>query len=84
MELKYRVESVNSRDDFVSFVRDLLRDFEERPESWENRDLETFLDAAAAWTDDMDGYYRNAGEQTPEQPDWRTFARILMAARLYE
>lgn len=84
MELKHRVESVESREDFAVFVRDLLRNFEERPESWENRDLGSFLDAAAAWTEDMDGYFQNSGGQTPEQPDWRTFARILMAARMYE
>lgn len=84
MELRHRVESVESREDFVFFVRDLLRDFEEQPESWENRDLEGFLDAAAAWTEDMDGYHRSSGGQTPEQLDWRTFARILMAARMYE
>ncbi len=84
MELKHRVESVESREDFVLFVRDLLRDFEERPESWENRDLGSFLEAAAAWTEDMDGYRRGAGEQTPEHLDWKTFAWILMAARMYE
>ncbi|MGH3090515.1 MAG: DUF7660 family protein [Rubrobacteraceae bacterium] len=75
---------LESREDFASFVRDLLRDLEERPESWENRDLAAFLDAVAAWTEDMDGYYQNSGEQTPEQPEWRTVARILMAARMYE
>ncbi len=84
MELKHQVESVESRDDFVSLVRGLLRDFEKRPESWENRDLETFLDAVAAWTEDMDGYHRKSGGRVPEHPEWRTFARILMAARMYE
>lgn len=84
MELKHRVEGVESREDLVFFVRDLLRDFEERPESWESRDLESFLDAVAAWIEDMDGYHRSSGGQTSEQPGWRTFARILMAARMYE
>ncbi len=84
MELKHKVESIESREDFVAFVRGLLQDLEERPEGWENRDLALFLDAVAAWTEDMDGYHRNSGGQTSEQPDWRTFARILMAARMYE
>ena len=78
------VDAVQSREAFASFVRSLAQDVRESPGSWENADLPSFLEAAAAWVEAMDGYYANRGERLPERPDWRTFAQILAAARIYE
>jgi hypothetical protein len=54
------------------------------PEGWENPSLERFLDAVAAWTHDMDGYYQNLGQPMPGDVEWGVFAQILLAARIYE
>jgi len=78
------VDAIDSREAFVSFVQSLARDVRERPDTWENADLPSFLEAAAAWTEAMHGFYANRGEQFPGRPDWRTFAWILAAARIYE
>jgi hypothetical protein len=78
------VDAIHTREAFVSFVRSLAHDVRERPDTWENVDLPSFLEAAAAWAESMDGYYANRGERLPERPDWRTFALILAAARVYE
>ena len=45
--------------------------------------LEGWL-SLAAWAEDMDGYYLNAGGPVPEQPTWKTLADMLLAARIYE
>lgn len=84
MTLHVQVEAIQTREDLVSFVRALRRDFMEHPEAWENSDLETFFEAMAEWIADMDGYYRNRGEPVPEQPTWKVFGQILLAAVSYE
>ena len=81
---KESVEQVESRADFAGFVGSLLADLREKPEEWENNDLASFLGAVKAWIEDMDGYYKNIGERTPEHPSWRTLAQILLAAKSYE
>ena len=83
-ELHEQVEEIQTRDDLVAFVQALSRDLKARPEGWENATLETFLDALASWTEDMDGYYRNRGQEIPKNPTWKTVGQMLAAARVYE
>lgn len=77
-------QAVRSREDLAQFLRNLAQDLRLRPETWENADLGSFLEAMSAWVDDLDGYYRNRGEAVPTQPDWKTIAEIVAAARVYE
>jgi len=84
MNLNEQVDSIRSREDFVLFVRSLLRDFEDNPNNWQNDDLKSYLDAIAAWVDDMDGFYQNQGEPVPLQLDWKVLGQILLAAKFYE
>ncbi|WP_342373746.1 hypothetical protein NVS55_20085 [Myxococcus stipitatus] len=76
--------AVRSREDLAQFVRSLAQDLKQQPKAWENADLGSFLEAMSAWIEDMDGYYGNRGEVVPPQPEWRTLAEILTAARVYE
>jgi hypothetical protein len=84
MELREQVEKIQTRDDFVTFMHHLVQDLRTYPERWENTTLETYLAAIAAWVQDMDGYYRNRGEQAPQHPTWKHVGEILLAARIYE
>jgi hypothetical protein len=79
-------EKIKTKDDFVSFVELLLEDLKNSPPEWENNTLESYLDAMGRWTDDMEGYYKNMGINTIEYDkiNWRIFADILLAARVYE
>ncbi len=74
-----QAEAIFSREDFASFVRALLLELQAGGKGWEDTDLPRFLDALAAWVEDMDGYYANRNEPVPTA-DWRTFARMLLAA----
>jgi len=83
--MKYpEIKKIQTRQDFISFLRALRKDYAENLSSWENRDIETFLGAMASWVEDMDGFYINQGLPIPEKPDWKVFADILMEGKLYE
>jgi hypothetical protein len=84
MTLNDQARAIQSRGDFVCFVRALLQDLDRDPGQWENLDLRSYLDALAAWVEDMDGYYQNKGEPVPEQPSWKVLGNILLAAKFYE
>jgi hypothetical protein len=84
MELQEQVEKIQTRDDVVMFMHSLVRDLRTYPERWENTTLEAYLEAIAAWIQDMDGYYRHRGKQVPQHPAWKHVGEILLAARIYE
>lgn len=84
MTLAERARAVQTRDDFVAFVAELTADFEANRGDWTNADLASFLEAMAAWIQDMDGYYQNTWQKPSELPPWRILADVLMAARMYE
>jgi hypothetical protein len=84
LHLKKLGQQVDSRESFVGFLDALIKNFQQKPEEWENRDLASFLNAMAAWIEDMDGYYQNQGEPVPERPSWKVLGEILLAARIYE
>lgn len=79
-----QMEAVRSRDDLVAFIQALSNELKSHPETWENPDLSSFLNAMAAWVQDMDGYYLNQKKEFSEDQSWKTFAEILYSARIYE
>lgn len=79
-----QIEAMKTREDFIGFITSMSKRFTEAPGEWTNKDLASFLEAMAAWTADMDGYYTSRGETPPEQPSWKTLADIMMAATMYE
>ena len=82
--LDTRPDTISSRQDLSKFIAEMRRRLETNPGEWENVDLAAFLEAMAAWVDDMDGYYANRGEPMPDPPTWSTFGEILLAATVYE
>lgn len=83
--MKYsEIKTIQTKKDFINFLRALKNDYVKNLSSWENKDIETFLEAMASWVEDMDGFYINQGLPVPEKPDWKVFADILMGGKLYE
>lgn len=78
------IDLIKTHEDLAEFIRDLQASLNEESSKWENTDLSSFLEAMAAWLDDMDGYYKNRGEPVPTQPDWKFVAGLLKAASVYE
>lgn len=78
------VDRIINKEDLVNFVKELLRDFKEHSQDWENDKLELYLEALAAWLEDMDGYFQNQGMPVPDKANWSLFAKALLAAKYYE
>lgn len=76
--------AIQSREEFVTFVRNLSTDFRDNNVTWENITVERYLEALAAWANDMDGYYKNKGEVAPDDINWNFIAQLLIAAKVYE
>jgi hypothetical protein len=49
---------VRSRTDFARFVDELLLDFHNHPEQWQNTTLEAFLSALAVRTETIPTWYK--------------------------
>lgn len=78
------VNNLDSREDFVNFVEFLIEDLRNNKDKWENFSLENYLDAIARWTGSIDSFYKNQGWDLPQNINWKVFAQILLAARIYE
>ena len=77
-------QNIITKNDLANFVKTLSQEARSPSKGWENDDLPSFLEAMAAWIEDMDGYYENRREQSLRQPSWQTIGEILKAATLYE
>ncbi|GAA0545056.1 DUF7660 family protein [Chitinophaga japonensis] len=79
-----KISRIDSKEDFLYFLIDLIADFRHNRDEWENKSLESYLDAMASWIADMEGFYMNNNIPVPTSVDWKFFARILIAAKMYE
>ncbi|MDR1714980.1 MAG: hypothetical protein LBS20_03975 [Prevotella sp.] len=84
MDLAKEVAKVKDKQDFVDFIEILIKDLKENSNEWENKSLESFLEAMANWIEDMEGYYHNNNLPIPENINWNVFANVLIAAKMYE
>ncbi|MFB9960664.1 DUF7660 family protein [Agromyces bracchium] len=84
MDLDSQALNMSSRADLVEFLGGLADSFATHPERWQNANLPDFLNAWAAWLEDMDGYFQNRGESVPTSASWQLIAQMLLAARVYE
>ncbi|AEI40987.1 DUF7660 family protein [Paenibacillus mucilaginosus] len=69
-------QQVQSKEDFVRFLSELRINLSEHPAEWENRSLESYLEAMEAWLADSSA--------DSSEPSWGTLAELLLAARIYE
>lgn len=76
---------VTDRHTFVKFIDLLRKDFITNPDSWDNKNLDDFLEALSSYAEDIDGYYKNTNQNVnADEPNWQTFADIFKGATLYE
>ena len=84
MELDEIAEKVGAREELATFIPRLQNELVLNPHRWENCSLPAYLDALAAWVEDMDGYFKNRGEPVPASPTWKLVGQMLLAAGMYE
>jgi len=84
MTIEEKLKSVNSKTDFISFIEHLVEDLKNNPDRWVNLSLSDYLESISNWTEDMEGYYLNNDLPYPININWKVFAEILYAAKMYE
>ncbi|MCO6148855.1 hypothetical protein [Flavobacterium sp. NRK1] len=68
-------EKINTRSDFEKFLEELRYNYATyKSDVWDNHTLEAFLE----------GLYGFNYQADNDKPSWKLFARILLAARVYE
>lgn len=77
-------QSANTQEDFVAFLLALARHCKAHPEQIENQSVDAFLEAAASWVEDSDGFYDNLGLPQPDIKNWRPIANVFAAGLIYE
>lgn len=82
--LTNKLKNVTSVETLAEFILALKLDYDENKNDWENQEISTYLEAASAWVEDMDGFYLNQERDLSEENQWRIFADILYAAKMYE
>ncbi|MCB9059859.1 MAG: hypothetical protein H6627_14935 [Calditrichae bacterium] len=73
MDIYEKVEDIKTKNEFVDFLKVLKKDLAYKSEEWANDNLEAFLEGLYGYSFD-----------TKEEASWKTFAKILLAAKNYE
>lgn len=50
----------------------------------EDSSIRDYLEAVTSWTEDMDGYYNNAGKKLPQNINWDFIATLFYVGSIYE
>lgn len=78
------LESIDSKEEFMKFLVELRDDYKHRREEWENKDINTYLDAVYSWVDDMEGYFCNMNMEIPGNINWKFIATLFYVGKIYE
>lgn len=84
IDFNKNIDGISSKEDFINFVELLVSNLKNNPEEWTNKTLPEYLESISSWTEDMEGYYQNNSMPIPENINWKVFANILIAAKMYE
>lgn len=68
---------MKTREDVVETLNALQRDLRADPDSWENPNLDRFLEAMSAWLD-------SARLRKVTEPSWELICDLLEAGKIYE
>ena len=64
--------NISTREELIAFIASLRSDMERHPDAWKVASISAYLSAVSA----------NASRlQAPDEPVWRTMAKLLLAAR---
>ena len=76
---------VTDRQSFIEFIELLHEDYRKNLKSWQNKNLDSFLDAIGRYANDIQGYYDNTNKKVnADDPSWQVFADILKGSKIYE
>ena len=78
--------SVCDRVSFLKLLEILKMDFKNNLDTFENVDIDTYLDAVHAWITGKNEYQivNNEHDFNFDNPDWKTIAFMFLAGKFYE
>jgi hypothetical protein len=76
--------SVSNKESFIEFLELLAKHCKINSNEISNINTIDFIEAAAAWLEDSDGFYQNTGQKQPKIDDWKAIAHLFSAALIYE
>ena len=81
MQIHELLDDVNDEKSFIAFVHALATDLQTDKSSWENPDLNRFLDAALSWAESTNiGASQGMADASP----WKRVATMLYCGKIYE
>ena len=75
---------ITNQDDLIAFLDHLLADHSKNGASWENQDIESFIEAFQTWLGSSQYYYQNQGIDLASVTPWKEIGDAFAAARIYE
>jgi hypothetical protein len=84
MTLGTQARDVRTRLELAAFIGRLVRDWQTSRETWQNTDIEMYLDALSRWLSRMEDRAANLSEAVPAEPSWSLIAQLLFAGKVYE
>jgi hypothetical protein len=81
MKIIDQIGNVNDRDTFIEFLNLLAKDFEEKPQEWENATVPQYLQSIAGWIEDS-GDRNGNGEY--DKLNYQELAKIFYVGKIYE
>lgn len=76
------IENITGKNAFIKFLYLLAEDFRNRPEEWENKTLDEYIEAVAGWVEDWSTCPNN--DVNWEEIDYLPIARMLYMGKIYE
>lgn len=73
------VETAHDKTSFLSFLSNLIEDCKINKDTWQNLELDDFLEAMYSWIEDYHG-----DDMDFSNPSWKEFAAILYMGKIYE
>ena len=77
-----QIEKIKSKNDFLTFLNQLSKDFRENSDEWENKTAGEYIEAMASWIEDYSAAPKNDIDW--DSPDYKTLAKILYMGKIYE
>lgn len=88
LDYRMKSENVKNREDFILFLKDFDKEFQENikqnknkflggTSKWDNWSAGNFLESIAAWLED-------SGKYKKKSLNWRDLANILESGKIYE
>ncbi len=68
---------IKNKKDFIEFMKLYVSAVQDIA-------IKEYLESIAAWTEDMDGYYKNTGTDLPDHINWDFIAALLYIGSIYE